>query len=115
MPLSAKVITVTTAPKNAMRSHDIFRSQHDSVMRLNVTTSDAKLASQYFVLTTRANPIGDIPTIQSRWPSSENCGNTNRVVSVARLSEHAPRLRNATRLIQNGLVSSCVKFRKLTM
>ena len=31
-------------------------------------------ASQYLVLITRARPRGAMPIIQSRFPSSENCG-----------------------------------------
>jgi hypothetical protein len=84
-------------------------------MRVSVMASERELASQYLVLTTRASPIGAMPTIHSRWPSSENCGNTNRVVTVARFSEHAVRFRYATRLTQNGLLNWCVKFRRLMM
>ena len=32
-------------------------------------------------------------TIHNRFPSSENCGKTKRVVTVARFKEHAPRFR----------------------
>ena len=82
-------------------------------MRPDVTNSDEMLASQNLVLTTRAMPIGAMPMIHSRRPSSENCGNTNRVVTEARFSEQMPRFRNATRLTQNGLVNWCVKLRRL--
>jgi len=58
-------------------------------------------------------PIGAMPMIHSRQPSSENCGNTNRVVTEARFSEQTPRFRNATRLTQNGLLNWCVKLRRL--
>ena len=59
--------------------------------------------------------MGAMPTIHSRRPSRENCGNTNRVVTEARFSAQTPRFRKAMRLIQNGLVNWCVKFRRLMM
>ena len=39
---------------------------------VNVTASDAKLASQYLIFTTRFKPSGATPMIHSRRPSSEN-------------------------------------------
>src|SRR5690242_12061869 len=98
-------MTVTTAPKKQMRSQLIRSSKEESVIRLSVTSREVRLASQYFAFTTRGSPIGAIPTIQRRRPSSENCGKTKRVVTVARFNEHAPRLRYDTRCTQNGLVS----------
>jgi hypothetical protein len=75
--------------------------------------SDMTLATQNLVLITRAMPMGAMPMIHRRRPSSENCGNTNRVVTEARFSEQMPEVQKATRLTQNGLVSWWVKLRRL--
>src|SRR5256885_1663944 len=108
-PLRAKVITVTTRPKNAKRSHGISSDQQEKIISVSVTAREQTHASQYFVLTTLTKPMGAMPTIHKRRPSRENWGKTNRVVTVARLSEQAPRLRYEIRLIQNGLLNCCVK------
>src|SRR5579862_4623705 len=100
-PFKEKVITATTPLKYTMRCQLILSRYDDRVIRLRVTSKDPKLASQYFDFTTFAKPMGAIPIIHSRLPSRENCGNTNRVVKVARLSEQAPRLRYETRFTQN--------------
>ena len=70
----------------------------DSQMSGKEMSSDMLVAKRNFTFTTRSKPSGDMPTIQSRFPSSENCGYTNRVVSVARFNAHAARFIKLTSL-----------------
>ena len=90
---STKVITVTVAAKNAVRAGPRCSSVQDSNVSTCITTSVAAVAHQNLSRTTATSPSGARPTTHTRFPSSENCGNTNRVVIVARFSAQAPRFR----------------------
>ena len=65
----------------------------ETIIRETVMTSAVTQLIQNFCSSTLCRPSGARPMIQSRRPSSENCGKTKRVVSVESVSAEAARFR----------------------
>src|SRR5439155_27250614 len=103
---NAKLISTTVAPNNSVSHPGTFSIQLDVSVSVSVMASALTLPSQNFSSSTRFNPYGTMPTIHSRLPSRLNCGNTNRVVSVASVMLEAHRLRNETNVAQYSLFQS---------
>ena len=58
-----------------------------------VTIIETAVENKNFVIRVLFIPKGAIPIIQIRLPSSDICGNTKRVVKVARFNAQAPRFK----------------------
>ena len=86
------------AMKNSICPIGSCSMRHENQMSGRLMSSEMVEASMNFTFTTRERPSGERPTIQSRLPSSENCGYTKRVVSVARFSAQAARFMKLTSL-----------------
>ncbi len=90
-PLRVKAITEIPAQKNNFWESGNWSILDENQIRGTEITREIDVAKKYLTNTTRFKPSGDKPTIQSRLPSRENCGKTNRVVKVAKFNAHAAR------------------------
>src|SRR5581483_9679193 len=113
-PHKVALITAIEQAKKRTRSGGRCSIRLDAVMSVTVTHIEAAQLSQNFCSSTLPRPMGARPMIQSRRPSSENCGKTKRVVSVESVSEEAARFRYEIMVSQNSLRKSNATFRKFS-